>query len=265
MNLQPFLEFTAELAHESARVILPLYACTDCGLELKGDDTPVTFADREAERVMRGLIEKRFPDHGIIGEEMGSDRPDAEWVWILDPIDGTKSFISAVPLFGTLIGLLHNGEPVVGCINQPVLKQLMIGDNTRTTLNGEPVRVRSTPDLKKAVLLTTDPLRPHQCRDGKAYDNVACAAGTVRTWGDCYGYLLLSSGWADVMLDPRMASWDLLPLLPCVRGAGATVSDWNGNPIPKLDPNAPDAKVLSCVAAVPELHETVVSMLNANS
>jgi myo-inositol-1(or 4)-monophosphatase len=262
MNLQPFLDFTQELAHESARVILPYYG-HECELEWKADDSPVTIADREAERVMRGLIEKRFPDHGIIGEEMGNDRPDAEWVWILDPIDGTKSFISGVPLFGTLIGLLHDGKPVVGCINQPVLNQLLIGDNARTTLNGKPVRARSTPTLKAATVLTTDPLRPHQCRDGRAYDRVACAAGMLRTWGDCYGYLLVSCGFADVMLDPRMASWDLLPLLPCVRGAGALVSDWNGNEIAPLNPDAPEAKSYSCVAAVPELHTLVVEMLNS--
>lgn len=262
MNLQPYLDFTAELAHLSADVILPYYGQHECGLELKGDDSPVTIADREAERVMRAAIEKRFPDHGILGEEYGAQNLDAEWLWILDPIDGTKSFIANVPLFGTLIGLLHRGKPVVGCIHQPVLKQLLIGDNETTTLNGEPVKVRSTTDLSKSLLLTTDPLRPAKCHDGEAFGELACAAGTVRTWGDCYGYYLVATGWADIMIDTRMSPWDIFPLVPCVRGAGAAVSSWDGSPIPDFNASQLEIKTLSCVATAPALHESVIGLLN---
>lgn len=261
-DLTPYLEFTQELAHAAAEVILPYYGKTDCGLESKDDDSPVTLADRGAEERMRAMIERKFPHHGIVGEEYGAQNADAEWVWILDPVDGTKSFIATVPLFGTLIGLLHNGKPVVGCINQPVLKQLLIGDGQTTTLNGQQVRVRDTPCIEKSLLLTTDPIRPHKWFDGDCYEKLAHQAQTVRSWGDCYGYLLLSCGWADIMLDPKMASWDLLPLLPCVTGAGARVSTWSGAPIPDFDANRCSEKMFSCVAANPQLHGRVVEILN---
>lgn len=262
MNLQPYLDFTQELAAAAADVILPYYGQIDCGLENKEDDSPVTLADRGAEEVMRAMIEKKFPDHGIVGEEYGMQNPDAEWVWILDPIDGTKSFIASVPLFGTLIGLLHNGKPVVGCVNQPVLNQLLLGDNETTTLNGKKVCVRTTTQISQSLLLTTDPLRPYKAQNGAAYDKLVSQARTVRTWGDCYGYLLLSCGWADIMLDPILAAWDLLPVIPCLQGAGAKVSSWDGEPIPDFAPSRGDEKMFSCIATNPSLHPEVVRILN---
>ncbi|BCM92061.1 fructose-1,6-bisphosphatase/inositol-1-monophosphatase [Abditibacteriota bacterium] len=262
MNLQPYLDFTRELAAAATDVILPYYGQTECGLESKDDNSPVTLADRGAEEVMRAMIEKKFPDHGIVGEEYGPQNADAEWVWILDPIDGTKSFIASVPLFGTLIGLLHNGKPVVGCVNQPVLNQLLLGDNENTTLNGKRVCVRPTSDISQALLLTTDPLRPYKTHDGAAYDKLARQARTVRSWGDCYGYLLVCCGWADIMLDPIMASWDLLPILPCLAGAGAMFSTWDGQPIPDFVPSQASNKMYSCIAANPALHSQVVAVLN---
>jgi histidinol phosphatase-like enzyme (inositol monophosphatase family) len=265
MNLQPYLDFTQELAAAAADVILPYYGQTECGLESKDDDSPVTLADRGAEEVMRAMIEKKFPNHGIVGEEYGAQNADAEWVWILDPVDGTKSFIASVPLFGTLIGLLHYGKPVVGCINQPVLNQLLIGDNETTRLNGKKVCVKPTTDISKSLLLTTDPIRPHKFYDGACFDKLARQALTVRSWGDCYGYLLLSCGWADIMLDPKMAAWDLLPLIPCVQGAGAKVSTWEGNEIPMFDPSRGEEKMFSCIATNPELHPQIVDILNGRA
>ena len=256
MNLEPYLDFTRELADAAAQIINPYFGAPDCGLEQKSDDSPVTLADRNAEIAMRALIEQRFPTHGIIGEEFGSQNVDAEWVWILDPIDGTKSFISAVPLFGTLIGLLHNGIPVVGCINQPILNQMLLGDSQTTTLNGQIVRVRACESIEKATLLTTDPLRPKQHFDGAAFEKLAARARIFRSWGDCYGYLLLCGGWADAMLDPKMAPWDFLPLLPILRGAGAKVSDWHGAPV---DCKAPQ---MSIVASAPEIHAEILRSLN---
>ncbi|RYX85530.1 inositol monophosphatase family protein [bacterium] len=265
MNLQPYLDFTQELAAAAADVILPYYGKTDCGLESKDDDSPVTLADRGAEEVMRAMIEKKFPGHGIVGEEYGTQNADAEWVWILDPIDGTKSFIAAVPLFGTLIGLLHNGKPVVGCVNQPVLNQLLLGDNETTTLNGKKVCVRPTTKISESLLLTTDPIRPHKVHDGAAYDKLASKARTVRTWGDCYGYLMLSSGWADIMLDPILAAWDLLPVLPCLQGAGVTVSSWDGTPIAEFDAARGGDKMFTCIASAPAIHSEVVDILNGRA
>lgn len=255
MNNEPLMAFMRDLAQASAREILPYFGQAHMGLELKSDDTPVTIADREAERVMRRMIEARFPSHGIVGEEFGTVRGDAEFVWVLDPIDGTKSFISAVPLFGTLIGLLHQGAPLLGCIHQPVLGQLMLGDGTVTTLNGVPVRARDCDGLSRATLVVTDPLHPSQYQDGARYDALCRKARVVRTWGDCYGYLLVASGRADLMVDPIMNPWDLLPVIPIMRGAGATITQWNGQPA-----HAQGAS--SAVAAIPSLHAEAMAILN---
>lgn len=256
MNHEPFVSFIRELADASAKVILPYYGARDMGLELKGDSSPVTLADRGAEKVMREMIQARFPDHGIVGEEFGTERGDAEYVWVLDPVDGTKSFILAVPLFGTLIGLMHRGKPIVGCINQPVLGQLMIGDGNTTTLNGKPVRVRTCPSLSNATLLTTDPTYPAKYQNGAAFDALAQSVRLYRGFGDCYGYLMLCAGLIDVMVDPIMNPWDLLPLVPVLEGAGARITDWHGKPANHMGAN-------SGVACVPELHDEVIRLLNS--
>jgi histidinol phosphatase-like enzyme (inositol monophosphatase family) len=256
MNLEPYLDFTRELAFAAAEVINPYFCSPDCGLVLKSDESPVTLADRGAEEVMRRMIEAKFPTHGIIGEEYGTQNGDAEWVWVLDPVDGTKSFISAVPLFGTMIGLLHQGKPVVGCVNQSVQKQLLLGDGTTTTLNGNPVKVRSCSSIEEATLLTTDPLRPHKHFNGEAFEQLANRARLFRSWGDCYGYLLLCSGWADAMLDPILAPWDFLPLLPLLEGAGAKISDWQGQ---EVDPSL---KQMSLVVSGPKIHDELIASLN---
>ena len=142
MDLSPYRTFMTELARDSGDFIRPLFRQRSVAVDTKADQSPVTIADRGAEELMRSRIAERFPQHGIIGEEFGRERADAEFVWVLDPIDGTKAFITGVPLWGTLIALLHDGEPVLGCINQPVLDQLMMGDGTTTVLNGAPVRCR---------------------------------------------------------------------------------------------------------------------------
>ena len=254
VNPEPYRDFLAELATASAEVILPYYGCRDVGLELKSDASPVTIADRRAEEVMRGLIERRYPDHGIVGEEFGTVRGDAEFVWVLDPIDGTKSFITAVPLFGTLIGLLHRGNPILGCIHQPVLRQLMVGDGVTTTLNGSPVRVREGVPLAEATVLFSDPTHAARYQDGPRFDELCGKARMARSWGDCYGYLLVAAGWADVMLDPIMNPWDLLPIVPIIRGAGGVVSDWQGGPADRMEAR-------SCIAAAPGLHAVVSAVL----
>jgi myo-inositol-1(or 4)-monophosphatase len=258
MNLEPLMALLHELAAVSGDLILPYYAQADLGVELKSDDSPVTLADRGAEKVMRDLIESRFPDHGIIGEEYGNVREDAEFVWVLDPIDGTRSFITAVPLFVTLIGLLHRGKPLLGAIHQPVLRQLMIGDGKVTTLNGRPVRVRNTTDISKATLLTTDPLFAARYQNGPAFAELAQRAALYRTFGDGYGYLLVAAGWADVMVDPIMNAWDLLPLIPCIEGAGGRITNWKGGSV--LGAGAGGS--LSAVACVPGVQDAVLRMLN---
>ena len=253
MDLTPYRAFLIELAEKSGDFIRPLFANPSLAVEFKADESPVTAADKGAEKLLRSLIAKKFPAHGIIGEEFGNDRPDAEFVWVLDPIDGTKSFITGVPLFGTLIALLHNGQPVLGAIHQPSLGQLMIGDNTTTTLNGRAVRVRTTARIEDATFLTSDPLNPTKYQNGAAYASLEKRARLSRTWGDCYGYLLLAAGFADIMCDPIMNPWDIQALIPIVRGAGGIITDWQGR-----DP----VKAESIVAANTTLHPQVIAALN---
>lgn len=252
MDLAPYRTFLVELAEASGDFIRPYFGNHSLAVETKADASPVTIADRGAEELMRRLIHQRFPSHGVIGEEFGSENADAEWVWVLDPIDGTKSFMTACPLFGTLIALQHRGQPVLGAIHQPILRQLMIGDGRTTHLNGQPVRVRNTAVLAEATVLTSDALNPAKYQNGTAYDRFVAGARLYRTWGDCYGYLLLSAGWADVMLDPIMNPWDIAALIPVVRGAGGVITDWKGG-----DPVGAD----SIVAATPQIHASVIAAL----
>ncbi len=253
---QSFQDFIVELATASGDLIRPYFGATNLDIQLKADETIVTKADRDAEALMREMIAKRFPEHGVQGEEYGEERPDAEYVWVLDPIDGTISFASASPLFGTLIALKHNGQPVLGCIHQPVLRQMLIGDGETTSLNGAPVRVRETPSLRDATLLVTDLIDVPRYQDGDAFEALMQDVKLVRTWGDCYGYLLLATGHADIMCDPIMNPWDIAALIPVVRGAGGVISDWQGN-------NAVGAE--SIVASTSQrLHDEVIARLNSS-
>jgi len=251
---ETLLPFVQKLAEKSAAVITPYFANNNLEVEMKEDDTPVTHADRNAETVMRDLIEKTYPSHGIIGEEFGTKDPEAEFVWVIDPIDGTKSFASACPLFGTLIGLLHEGKPLLGAIHQPVLKQFCFGDGETTTCNGKPVQFRTTSRLEEVRLLTTDIQNIERHQNRKNFDTLVESVHFMRTWGDCYGYLLLATGWADVMLDPIMNPWDFLPVIPVITGAGGMITTWEGG-----DPVKGD----SIVATNKILHGRVIEILNA--
>lgn len=251
MSAADFQSFAVEMARRSGEFILEHFR-TDLAVETKADATPVTVADRGAELLMREMIQRRFPDHGVRGEEYPPYQEDARHVWVLDPIDGTKSFVAGVPLFGTLIALLEDGQPILGVIHQPVLGQLLVGDGARATLNGRPARVRPRARIEDAVLLTTDFFDIGRHQDGAAFERLARRARLVRTWGDCYGYALLATGHADVMCDPVMAPWDILALIPVVRGAGGVITDWQGG-----DP----VTAKSIVAAGPALHAAVVEAL----
>ncbi len=251
--MKEFLEFTEQLARKSGDLILPYFRSNEIDVQTKQDRTIVTRADREAEELLRQEIERTYPDHGIIGEEYGNVRTDAEYVWVLDPIDGTISFAAGVPLFGTLIGLLKNGKPVVGCIHQPVLKLLCLGDNETTTINGTPTRIRTCNEISEATLLITDPGLAELHQNYASFENLRRQVDTFRTWGDCFSYLQLVSGRADIALDPIMNPWDLLPLIPVVQGAGGLITGWDGGDA---------SKATSCVAAGSGLHAEVISLLN---
>jgi myo-inositol-1(or 4)-monophosphatase len=254
MELKEFTDFIRTLAEKSGEVIRPYFARAGLAVECKKDQTIVTQADREAEELMRDLIRKRYPNHGILGEEFGADNVSAEFVWVLDPIDGTISFARGCPLFGTLIGLLHLQKPILGAIHNPVLNQLCIGNNTETTVNGRVVHVRELDRLSEATLLTTDitHIGKYQRRGG--FENLLKQTNLFRTWGDCYGYLLVATGGADIMLDPFMNPWDVLPLIPIIQGANGVITTWSG---------ADASQGNSCVVANKSLHPKVLAILNS--
>lgn len=228
---------TAEAAADAAgAVIRPLFRSALL-VEAKGDASPVTEADRAAERSIRALLAERHPDHGVIGEEYGNSNPEAEWVWVLDPIDGTRAFVTGRPLFGTLIGLLHRGTPVLGIIDQPATGERWIGlagEPTRfhSALGGTP-RCRPCARLDEAELSCTSP----DMFDAATAPRFARVKSTARrtTWGgDCYAYGLLALGLVDVVVDATMKPWDWAALVPVVEGAGGRCTDWSGRPL-RLD------------------------------
>jgi len=250
-DLLEFKKFALHLATISAEVI-KLYFRSDLSVEAKSDSSPVTIADTKAEQVMRESIVKEFPNHGIIGEEHGIINADAEYKWVLDPIDGTKSFISGALSFGTLIALVKNDQPILGVINHPVLDEFLIGDNLATSINGIETKIRKCESLSTATLLTTDHLNIAKYQNGKAFEKLVSNINLYRNWGDCYGYYLLATGFADIMIDPIMSTWDKMALIPIIKGAGGIITDYAGN-----DPVSGD----SIIAASKGIHSAVIEML----
>ena len=229
MDIGPFRSFAMELVAASEDVILPLFRRADLEVIEKSDDTPVTQADRGAEAVIRKLINQRYPDHGIIGEEYGTENEEAEFVWVLDPVDGTFSFARGIPLFGTLICLKYQGQPVMGVINQPIMKECVIGDPSLTTLNGEQVKCSEVSQMDRALFLTTDSRRAAKLQPHTQFDALVEKCRLFRTWGDAYGYLMVATGRAEAMFDPIVNEWDFIGHVPILQGAGGRVSDWDGN------------------------------------
>ena len=227
---QEFIDLAARLADASGAVIRR-YFRTDVAVEDKPDASPVTRADREAETAMRRLIEEAYPEHGIIGEEHGTVRAEAEYVWVLDPIDGTKSFIAGVPLFGTLIALLEDGKPILGIVDQPILGERWLGAAGRpTTLNGETVKTRACGDLGRAFLFATSP-DMFAGADADAFGRVAAAVALVRHGADCYATGLLASGHIDLIVEAGLQTYDFCALIPVIEGAGGLITDWQGAPL----------------------------------
>lgn len=221
------LDFVRLLAKESGQIIRR-YFRSGYAVDRKSDESPVTVADRAAEERMRELICQRYPGHGILGEEFGHHQPDAAFQWVLDPIDGTKNFISHGYLFGTLIALVYQQRAVLGAIHQPIVQDLLIGDGAHAWLNGQPVRVRECASIEEAVLLTTSHYSVANYQNGPAFEAVARRAKRYHTWGDCHGYYLVAVGGADVMTDPVMNFWDRAALVPIIEGAGGRITDWQG-------------------------------------
>jgi myo-inositol-1(or 4)-monophosphatase len=250
--MELYNSFIKKLSSESADIIMR-YFRENPHTEYKEDVTPVTIADREAELHLRKVIMETYPAHGILGEEFPEHNPDAEYKWVLDPIDGTKSFISGTELFGTLIALLHKGQPIISAINFPALNKLLIGDNDSCTLNGKSVSVRPVKSISESVLLTTDHHDHSEYQNAENFDKLSRNVKLYRTWGDCYGYYLLATGFADIMIDPIMSVWDTMALIPVIRGAGGVITDYQGKDAVSGD---------SIVAAHPNIHSKVIEILN---
>lgn len=229
-TLHELLVFAHDLAWQAGKITLR-YFQTGITPDRKPDDSPVTVADREAEAYLRAAISHRYPTHAILGEEEGATGDsDAEWRWILDPIDGTRSFVRGVPLYGVMIGLEYAGQPVLGVVNIPALNEsVYAAQGLGCWWNGRPCRVSQVATLAEGLLVAT--VADHRyARYGKqaAYERLVGAAGMLRTWGDCYGYVLVATGRAEAMIDPAMSVWDAAALLPILQEAGGTFTDWRG-------------------------------------
>ncbi len=221
-------------------------------VEAKSDATPVTVADRDAEAAMRSEIRGTFPDHGIIGEELGRERTDTEWLWILDPIDGTASFINGVPLFGTLIGLWRRepggrAQAQLGCINHPALKERWVGGvGHPTTLNGRPARTRPCASLAAAALYITGPDH-FTAGERTAFARLERAVGRRRYGGtDCYHYGMVASGWTDIACEAGLKLHDYAAIVPVLEAAGAVVSDWSGAALTLESESTGNGCILAC-------------------
>lgn len=227
-ELRELMDSAALLAREAGEITLS-YFRRPFVAEQKADGSFVTAADREAERHLRAGIEKLFPDDAILGEEEGEKAGSSGRRWIIDPIDGTFSFVHGVPFYGVLIGLEIGDEPVVGVVNIPALGELAVaGRGLGCYLNGERVSTSSASDLDESLLLATDFGTCREYGFGEAAEELQRRFGARRSWGDCYGHLLVATGRAECMLDPVMNLWDCAALLPIVEEAGGTFTDWHG-------------------------------------
>lgn len=232
MNLEADIVLARRLADAAAQAVLPWYR-QGLSADRKDDATPVTLADRAAEGAMRRILEAEVPQDSIVGEEFGAQAGTSSRTWVLDPIDGTTSFMAGRPIFGTLIALVVEGWPVLGLIDQPVLKERWIGATGQpTTLNGKPVRTRACRQLSDATLATTG---PHYFNDHEGQHFMALAARTdhrrMIMGGDCYNYALLATGHVDIVCEAGLKLHDWAALVPVVEGAGGTMADWNGDPL----------------------------------
>jgi myo-inositol-1(or 4)-monophosphatase len=258
MTAIDFSAFVDDLATVSGETILPFFRST-LGVEnkdLKGGFDPVTAADRSAEAVMRNLINRTFPAHGIIGEEFGSERGDAEFVWVLDPIDGTKSFICGLPAWGTLIGLTRGGQPVFGMMHQPFTQERFSGDGEAARYRGpagdRALTTRSCASLAEAVLLTTSP-RLMKPKDRQAFARVEDKVRLSRYGGDCYAYCMLAAGHVDLVIETELKPHDVAALIPIILGAGGVITTWDGEP--------PQAGGRLIAAGDPRIHAAARALL----
>jgi myo-inositol-1(or 4)-monophosphatase len=259
MTAIDFAAFVDQLAAASGEAILPFFR-TSLGVEDKsrgGSFDPVTAADRAAETAMRTLIRRTFPEHGIVGEEYGSERADAEYVWVLDPIDGTKSFIAGMPVWGTLIGLTRFRRPVFGMVHQPFMRERFTGDGGAAHYRGpageRELRVRPCARLADALLFTTSP-RLMNTSDRRAFARVDDVVRLSRYGGDCYAYCMVAAGHADLVIETELKPYDIAAVIPIITGAGGVVTNWENE-------SAVDGGRV-VVAGDKRVHTAALAMLN---
>lgn len=257
--------FVEHLAQAAGQAILPFFRSHIGAQDKSGGGVfdPVTEADRAAEHVMRTMIAQHFPSHGIIGEEFGSHNEDAEYLWVLDPIDGTKSFISGLPVWGTLIGLQHNGTPCYGMMHQPFTREYFSSDGARSlwhgpktdgTRNERHLRTRACPNLAHATLMTTHPhLLVENTRP--AFERVERQVRLSRYGGDCYAYCMLASGHIDLVIESGLNAYDIVALIPIIEGAGGIITTWSG------ESAARGGAIIA--AGDKHVHEAALKILNA--
>jgi len=251
-SLQDLLNVATEAAYLAGRRTLA-YFNTGVAVETKADQTPVTRADREAEEIVRAQIARYFPTHAVLGEEAGAKAGNEDYRWIIDPIDGTKTFVHGVPFYGVLIGVEVRGVAEVGVVYLPALDEMVAAaTGLGCRWNGRPARVSPVARLADAVLLSTN-ITSCQARSD-AFERLAAQTKMNCTWGDCYGYVLVATGRAEIMLDPAMHPWDCAPLLPILREAGGHFTAWNG---------AVTIRGGDGAATNAALHETVLAVLKS--
>lgn len=231
-DLSLLLEAAIDAAHSAGKKTLPHFRARDYDVEYKENRSPVTVADRNAEEEIARIVRRRFPDHGILGEEFGSREGTAPVRWIVDPIDGTKSFVQGVPLYGTLVGIEVEGQVAVGAVYMPALDETYYAaTGLGAFCNGRRMKVSDTSDLSEAVILCTDERRlRNDPAKGPGYVELCGRTRFQRTWGDCYGHMLVASGRAEAMFDPGMEIWDCAALKVIVEEAGGVFTDWSGAP-----------------------------------
>jgi len=235
-ELENRLNFAVGMAHAAGENTLKYFQKSNFEVEIKSDETPVTIADKGTEKLMRDMIQIQFPDDEILGEEMESKPGTSGYGWIMDPIDGTKAFIHGVPLYGVLIGVTFHGEAVAGVIRMPALNECVYaakGCGAWYQKNDEepiPARVSKADSLAESLVLTTEEKTFYQTGRYENWKRLMSSARLARNWGDCYGYLLVATGRAEVMVDPEMSVWDTAALMPIILEAGGVFTDWENEP-----------------------------------
>ncbi len=262
-QITEYTDFLNRLADAAAKITLPLFKkpvdIINKGRKLQSDFDPVTIADRDAEEVIRKLINQSYPDHNILGEEMGYEQKEgqggAQWTWVIDPIDGTRAYICGIPTWGTLVALNDGQKPVYGLLDQPYLRERYLATPQGTMLNGNRISCRPCGDLSNATISTTDPDQFFACdSDAQAFRRVAAQARLVRNGYDCYAYAMVAAGFMDVVIESGLEAYDIQALIPIVEGAGGIVTDWTGGSA------AAGGQVIA--ASSRELHRQVLQLLN---